>query len=342
MPKQRADDAGRTSRRGFLAVAGTAAGLTTGAAGCLGLSGSGSGSMTVFHAGSLEPPFGRVESEFEDREGVDVTREARGSVDSTRKITEQGRSADVLGVSDYRLVRDVVLPEFGSWYAIFQTNAVTIHYTEDSTGAGDVSTDNWWEVLSRDGVSIGHSDPAADPGGYRAVMAQQLGTVPFEGSALYDDATYRALRDNSTVPTSTETKLVGQLQSGKLDYAFNYRSVGTTADVQFVELQPEVDLSRATAEYASHYAEAEVETTSGTYTGAPIAYGVTVPSVAESPDLGAKWVEFVLGDRGRTIQEETGFVPVDPAVVPADGESAVPDRVTSHAEAKESLGPLEL
>lgn len=298
--------------------------------------------MTIFHAGSLEPPFGEAEPQFEDQYGVEVNREAKGSVASTQKITQQGRSADVLGVSDYRLIRDRIIPDYGKWYCIFQTNAMTIHYTSDSTGADEISTDNWWEVLTRDGVSIGHSDPAVDPGGYRAVMTQQLGKIAFDGSKLYDDATYQKLRDNSVVPTGTETKLVGQLQSGKLDYALNYRSVGTTADVQMVGLQPQVDLSKATAEYAKHYAKATVETESGDFSGAPIAYGMTVPGVANAPGLGAKWVEFMLSEPGRQIQEAKGFVPVDPAVVPASGQDAVPGRVMEHAKAKENLGPLEL
>jgi molybdate/tungstate transport system substrate-binding protein len=298
--------------------------------------------MTVFHAGSLAPPFGAVEPRFEAEHDVDVTREAQGSVASTQKITQQGRSADVLGVSDFRLVRDRLLPEYGDWYAIFTTNAMSIQYRPDSPGADEIGTDNWWEVLTRDGVTVGHSDPAVDPGGYRAVMTQQLGAEPFEGERLYDEATYRALRENSVVSTGTETNLEGQLKSGELDYVFYYQSISSTADLPYVELQPSVDLSRATSEYADHYAKAEVETDSGTFVGAPIAYGVTVPGVAEAPGRGAQWVEHFATEPGRAALAEQGLVPVDPVVVPERAADAVPDRVASVASAKTSLGPLEL
>ncbi|MFB6301678.1 MAG: extracellular solute-binding protein [Haloferacaceae archaeon] len=348
------------TRRAFLAGGATAAAI--GLAGCTGSgakSGGGDGespeggtanpagtptadSMTIFHAGSLAPPFGAAEPTFEDEYGVDVTREAKGSVASTQKITQQGRSADILGVSDFRLIRDRVLPDYGDWYAVFTTNSMAIQYREDSPGAADISRDNWWEVLARDGVTIGHADPAVDPGGYRAVMSQQLGKVTFHGSRLYDEATYRNLRENSTVPTGTETNLEGQLESGELDYVFYYQSIAATSGLPFVDLQPEVDLSRATSEYARHYATAEVETDSGTFTGAPIAYGMTVPSVAEAPGRGAQWVEYFATDPGRAILEEQGLVPVDPVVVPASAENAVPERVTNVATAQSSLGPLEL
>lgn len=339
-----AGDGGRSggrpaSRRSMLAALGAAA--TAALAGCPGAGGGGE-TLTIFHAGSLAPPFARLEEAFEAETGVRVEREARGSVYSTRKLTAEGRRADVLGVSDFRLCRDRLLPDFGSWYALFCSNAVAVHYTPDSPGADAIGTDTWWEVLSRDGVRIGHSDPAADPGGYRAVMAQQLGATPFEGAALYDRSTYDALRANSWVTSDTEINLVSQLQAGKLDYALNYRSVGETADVAVLDLPPQVDLSRATDRYADHYATASVATDTGTYVGAPIAYGVAVPAVAPSPDLGARWVEFVLGPEGREVLRETGFEPIEPAVVPATSEEAVPERVRRQATARSTVGPLEL
>lgn len=378
MTKQRrtADhrDASRSSksvtRRSFLAA--SAAAGVAGLAGCSGGSGGSGGSddtetdestdsegsmdtetptetetplsdsMTIFHAGSLAPPFSEAEPQFEEEFGVDVNREAKGSVASTQKITQQGRSADVLGTSDFRLIRNRVLPDFGDWYAIFTTNSMSIQYREDSPGADDISADNWWEVLTRDDITIGHSDPAVDPGGYRAVMTQQLGAEEFQGERLYDDETYQQLRENSVVPTGTETNLEGQLESGELDYVFYYQSISASSGLPYVNLQDEVDLSQATTDYAEHYAKAEVETDSGTFTGAPIAYGITVPSVAEAPERGAQWVEYFATDPGRAVLEELGLVPVDPIVVPSASEDAIPDRVMEVASAQDNLGPLEL
>jgi molybdate/tungstate transport system substrate-binding protein len=351
------------TRRAFLASSAAAAAL--GLAGCAGSGGGDGGdststdsptestgdgvtstpmadSMTIFHAGSLAPPFSAAEPQFEDEFGVDVTREAKGSVASTQKITQQKRSADVLGTSDFRLIRDRVLPEFGDWYAIFTTNSMSIQYREDSPGAGDITADNWWEVLSRDGVTIGHSDPAVDPGGYRAVMTLQLGAEELQGKRLYNNATLDALMRNTTVPTGTETNLEGQLESGELDYVLYYQSISATSGLPYVDLQPEVDLSQATSEYAQHYAKAEVETDSGTFTGAPIAYGLTVPSVADAPGRGAQWVEYFATESGRTILEEQGLVPVDPIVVPTGSEDTIPDNVMNVASAQSTLGPLEL
>jgi molybdate/tungstate transport system substrate-binding protein len=298
--------------------------------------------MTVFHAGSLSPPFSNAEPKFEEQYGVDVVQETAGSVASTKKITAQGQEASVLGVSDFRLLRDTLLPEFGNWYSIFATNAMTIAYTEQSAGAEEVGPENWWEILSRDDVAVAHSDPALDPNGYRSIMSMQLGKMEFQGQRLYDDATYQALRQNAKVTAEAESGLMGQLQAGALDYAWEYQSAGATHDVKTIDLQEQIDLSKLTKKYAKFYSNAKVETESGTYTGAPIAYGITVPSVANAPQLGALWVEFMITKPGQQILNKTGFNPVQPAVVPKASQNAVPKPVAKHAEAKNKIGPLQL
>lgn len=298
--------------------------------------------MTIFHAGSLSPPFSMAEPKFEQKYDVEVVQETAGSVASTKKITAQGQEASVLGVSDFRLLRDTLLPKFGNWYAIFATNAMTITYTEQSKGAEEIGPENWWEILSRDDVAVAHSDPALDPNGYRSIMSMQLGKMQFQGQRLYDDATYQALRDNAKVTAEAESGLLGQLQAGALDYAWEYQSAGATHDVKTIDLQPQIDLSKLTEEYAKFYSNAVVETESGTYTGAPIAYGITVPSVANAPRLGALWVEFMITQPGQKILKKTGFNPTQPAVVPKGGQKFVPQPVAKHAEAKRSIGPLQL
>ncbi|MFB6082001.1 MAG: substrate-binding domain-containing protein [Halanaeroarchaeum sp.] len=344
------------TRRRFLRTLGTGAVVAT--AGCIGAGGGETttageggtdttttdpGSATIFHAGSLAAPFEAAEPRFEEQTGIEVAREAKGSVASTRKITTAPhRAADVLGVSDYRLIRDMVLPEYGSWYTIFATNAMTIAYTEDSAYADEFGPDTWYDVIARDDVAVAHSDPAVDPNGYRSVMSMQLGAIPFEGETLYSEDHARTMIENNEVPASTESGLIGQLHSGKLDYAWEYQSAGASHDVETVQLQPAVDLSKATSAYAEHYGKASVTAGGNTYEGAPIAYGMTVPSTAEAPANGARWIEFMTNGDGKQVMRDAGFQPLETPVVPAHAEDAVPDELMEHMSAKAALGPLEL
>jgi molybdate/tungstate transport system substrate-binding protein len=340
MEKQRSPPGG--SRRSFLHAAGTAGvGLLAGAAGCVS-GGDGPEEVAVFHAGSLAPPFSATADRFEADGELSVRREAWGSVEATRRVTAQGLRPDVLAVAYFRLLRDRLLPEYGDWYAVFAANAMVVQYRPGAPGADRISTDDWWAVLARDDVALGIADPALDPGGYRALMTLELGAVPFEGSALYGEATRRRLRANAAVTTGNERVLTTQVRSGELDYAITYRSLGETADLPYLDLQPEVDLSRATPAYARHYAAVAVETDTGTYAGSPIAYGIAVPSVARRPGSGARWVESVVAGGGRSDLEAAGLVATDPPVVPAGVEGTVPRRVLDHAEPRARLGPLPL
>ncbi|MFB6132067.1 MAG: molybdenum ABC transporter substrate-binding protein, partial [Halanaeroarchaeum sp.] len=81
------------SRRAFLGGIGTA--TAVGLAGCSGADAGGGdvpgdGDMLIFHAGSLAPPFAAAEPTFEENTGITVTREPKGSVASTKKITQLG------------------------------------------------------------------------------------------------------------------------------------------------------------------------------------------------------------------------------------------------------------
>jgi molybdate/tungstate transport system substrate-binding protein len=309
----------------------------TGLAGCLARGGE--SRLSVLHAGSLAPAFAAVGADFADR-GTGVAREARGSVATVKKVTQLGRRADVLAVADHRLLRDRALPEYADWYAAFATNAMGLLYTPASRGAADLSAENWWRILSRDDVRVGHSDPAIDPGGYRALTVLELGATQFEGERLYDPATARALREDAVV-VGEETSLVTHLRAGELDYALFYRSEAVARDVRFQRLQPRVDLSRFESRYADHYAEVAVETGSGRYVGAPIVYAATVPSVARNPQSGSRWVASLLGDEGRTLLADHGLVPLDPGVVPA-GATGVPDAVRERTRTAERVGPMAL
>jgi molybdate/tungstate transport system substrate-binding protein len=330
---------GETTTSGGNETMGSENGTTTGSSGG---SQSMTDSITVFHAGSLAPPMEEAEAAFEEETGIQVNREAEGSVASTQKITQQGRSADVLGVADYRLIWDQVLPQYGEWYAVFATNSMTLAYTGDSAGAGEIGPGNWWEVLSQDNVRFAHSDPAADPNGYRSVMVMMLGMMDFQGSSYYGQDTYDTLREQEIVPTGTESALFGQLQAGSLDYIFEYTSFSATEDAQFLDFEPRVDLSRTTQEFADFYAQAEVQAGGETYTGAPIAYGITVPNVAEAPGAGQRFVEFMLAQGGDDIMTNAGFGAINPAVVPESAQQSVPGSISDLVEAQQSLGPLEL
>ena len=282
------------------------------------------GKLIIFHAGSLSVPIKALAEAFQARyPDVTFETEASGSREAARKISELGREADIMMSADYTVIDELLIPDFAEWNIRFARNRLVIAYTDKSKYADEINADNWYEILLRVGVVYGHSDPDADPCGYRTLMVWQLAEkhygVPGLNARLEEHCPPENVR-----PKSVE--LIALLQSGDMDYAFEYRSVAVQHDLKFIELPDEINLSQV--EYADFYKQAQVEVsgkepgTTITKSGKPIVYGVTIPKNAPSPDLALEFVKFLLGPEGQAIMEQMGQPPIVPPV--ADDRDALP------------------
>ncbi len=272
------------------------------------------GTLVIFHAGSLAEPVRALTEAFQARyPGVAFQTEASGSNEAARKIRELGREADLLISADYQVIDRLLIPEFAAWSIRFARNEMVLAYTDRSRYADEVGTDNWYEILGRDGVICGRADPNTDPCGYRTLMVWQLAEAHYGAPGLH-----RALETHCPKeyvrPKSVE--LIALLQSGDVDYAFKYRSVAIQHGLRFVELPPEVNLG--SVEYADFYRRASVEiagTEPGqtvTVVGEPIVYGVTIPRNAPNPDMALEFVKFLIGPEGQAIMARMGQPPIVP------------------------------
>ncbi|MDH5695745.1 MAG: tungstate ABC transporter substrate-binding protein WtpA [Dehalococcoidia bacterium] len=286
--------------------------------------------LPVFHAGSLAIPFAQVSEEFNKRNPyVEILLEGAGSVTTIRKVTELGRECGVIGSADYTLIPQLMFPEYADWYVTFACNRMVIAYTDSSQFADEIDKDNWYEILQRDGVKYGRSDPNQDPCGYRTLMVWQLAEDLYDAPGLYDKL-YGADGD---VMRPKEVDLVALLEAGELDYAFEYSSVAAQHKLNFVRLPTEIDLS--SEEFKDYYAKAEVKVTGKrpgeflTIKGKPIVYGVTIPKNFPRQEIAIAWVDFLLSSEGRAIMEANGQPPITPAT---NDKSKLPDRLKKYIE----------
>lgn len=265
--------------------------------------------LIIFHAGSLAVPVERLTRAFNARyPHVVFETEAAGSLVSARKVSELGRQADLVLSADYTVIDHLLIPAFADWNIQFARNAMVIAYTDRSRYAAEINAQNWYEILTRAGVVYGHSDPQADPCGYRTLMVWQLAELYYHQPGLYSRLRERCPSENIR---PKETDLIPLLQSGDMDYAFEYRSIAVQHGLRFLELPDEINLSRL--EFADFYRQAEVMGAE-TQVGAPIIYGVTIPKNAPHPDLAIEFLSFLLGPEGQAIMEAAGQPPIVPAV----------------------------
>jgi molybdate/tungstate transport system substrate-binding protein len=278
--------------------------------------------LTIFHAGSLSMPFDEAEQAFEAAHpDVDILREPKGSRATMRKVTDLGRIADVIAVADYAGIENLMFPEYADWYAAFARNKMVIIFTNTSIYADEITTNNWQEILTRDGVEVAHSEPNDDPCGYRAVIVYNLSSQFYNNPSIEEK-----LIENtpSTNIRSTETDLLAILDAGEVDYVFIYRSIAVQHKYRFVELPPELSLSEI--EHKDFYYNGTCTLSDGTVIhGAPIVYGITIPINAEHPETAQEFVEFILGSSGQQIMEKNG----QPSIVPAKTNDIdlVPDNI---------------
>ena len=279
--------------------------------------------LTILHAGSLANVLKELTTAYKAKDpNATFILERGGSVDVARRISEYGRLADIMMSADYDVIDKYLIPQWAGWNLKHATNAMVLAYTDQSKLANEINADNWYDILLREGVKYGHTDPAKDPAGYRALMAWQLAEKFYNKPGLYKQLSEAPADKNMVVPTT----YVDMLKSGELDYTFTYRSQAMQNGLKYVELPAEVNL--ADPAKADLYATATVEIPGAqagetvTLTGIPIVYGLTIPRNAPGPDLAAEFVKFIVGPEGQAIFNKLGQPPIVPPV--ATGPEAVP------------------
>jgi molybdate/tungstate transport system substrate-binding protein len=318
--------------------------------------------LTIYHAGSLYAPFEALEAEFESTHpGVDVLRVSGGSARIINDAITQEQAGepppDIIASADYTLIPDRLYDDgYADWYIAFARNSMVLCYRDGAPGSEDIKngTRTWYDVLRNDPVSYGHSNPDDDPCGYRTPLVIQLAQKYYHDNAtefgltpdpdadgLYDalipgDEHERGRKggynetmrhsDSEEVVMSKSVDLISQLNTGDLDYAFEYRSVAEQSGLKYIELPDFINLSKTNAELPGaedFYKEASIEiikdvgppATYKTEIGKAIVYGITIPSNAENQEIAAEFIKLLLSDTGRKIMEEDNHQPfLDPLI----------------------------
>jgi len=282
------------------------------------------GELVVFNAGSLGLPFRNLLKAFKQAHPeVRTSQESAGSLESARKISELGKTPDILAVADYAIIPKLLIPGHADWYATFATNSLVLAFRNESQGALEIDISNWYRVLLRSGIRTGRSDPALDPAGYRTLMVWQL------AERYYRQPTLARLLRNASPPRymrPKEADLTALLQLGELDYIWTYASIARTNGFRWLDLPPAINLSDPAE--AATYAEARVvlpgadrsAKDSVEFRGEPIVYAFTIPRGAPHPENAEAFVQFLFSPEGQRILADAGLQPVLPPTLGGPGQ----------------------
>ncbi len=264
--------------------------------------------LYIMHAGSLSIPFKEISKAFiEEYPEIEIKLEAGGSVANARKLTELNRHCDVFAASDYKVIDKMLIPKYADYSIRFATNSMAIVFIEKSKYSKEINQNNWLEILSREDVRFGRSDPNSDPCGYRAVMTLKLAEKMYNKPGIAK----KLLNKDTEHIRPKEVDLIALLESQNIDYVFIYRSVALQHNLKFIDLPDSVNLGNPT--YNNLYSEAKVEIAGDkpgqtiTQKGEAMVYGITIPKNTKNKVQAQQFLQFLLSkDKGLKIMEKNG------------------------------------
>ncbi|HHC19500.1 MAG TPA: tungstate ABC transporter substrate-binding protein WtpA [Euryarchaeota archaeon] len=283
--------------------------------------------LKIATAGSLLPPFTDFNENFSSEKGVNIDYIAKGSVAIYRDILELGRKYQVIALADVSLVEDLYNKGFVVAYSKFVTNAMILAYTDKSKYASEITKDNWYEIIAKEDVKVGFSNPNMDPCGYRALAVMAL------ASQYYGASIFESIVENNTnirmdtyegnitinVPEDLEVNtnkitirdksvdLEALLQSGELDYAFLYRSTAKDLGFKYIELPGEINLGDD--KFDTNYRRVTVNLLGGKHLVKikTIVYGIGITKYGKDSEYVKEFIKFVYSSKGIEILKTHGF-----------------------------------
>lgn len=295
--------------------------------------------LKIFHAGSLGPMLAEAESKYEaEHPNVDILRESGGSVASVRKITDLGKKADIVMVADVEVIPAYLMPKYADWAMIFASNEVVLTYTDKSKRASEINGDNWYEVLQSEGVKFGFSNPNLDPCGYRSLAVLYMASKYYGREGIWTQLVKEYIRNvdvkendsgayilfpanpdyvsgGKLVLRDKSVELVQLVESGVLDYAFEYKNVAKEHGLKYIELPKDFSLSQSPSfkvHVVLYHGDKEREKAIKIDT---INYGLTIPLNAENPGAAKDFVKWLIYGEGSRFIEEHGFIKLKPSFI---------------------------
>ena len=282
--------------------------------------------VIVFHAGSLAVPLNLLADEYEEANpGTNILLEAAGSLVCARKITELGKPCDIMASADYQIIDAMLIPDFAGWNLGFATNEIVIAYTDRSEAAELINNDNWTEILRREDIIYGRSDPNADPCGYRTLLTLKLAEKYYNRPGLQESFSNK----DRTFIRPKETDLIALLETGAVDYIFQYKSVAVQHSLKYLELPDEINLGNTS--FGSEYKSVSVPITGSKpgetliMNGDYIMYGITLLDDAPNKEAAIGFLAFIISPRGREVFSRSGQNVISPPVI--SGIGAIPEIV---------------
>ena len=272
--------------------------------------------VSVMYAGSLVNIFeNEIKSVFQNLTGYNFIGEGKGSVQISNMILDGFRKPDVFVSADTTPIERLInhTPPLANWLVKFGSAELVIAYNPQSSFASDlVKASNgeipWYQVLGKEGLKFGRTDPELDPKGYYTVIAAKLANIYYNDSTIKDKILGEDRNKEQIFP---EEILKSILDSGQIDATAAYKHEAIAKGLPYITLPDQINLSEPN--YTNFYNKISYKLGTGeTISGNPIFFSFTIPNTVENIEGAVSFVKFLLSENGKKILEQVGLSPIKP------------------------------
>jgi molybdate/tungstate transport system substrate-binding protein len=288
------------------------------------------GKVFVMYAASLIKTFENIFGpSFQKETGFTYEGEARGSVQVANMIIDGLREPDVFvsagAIPIMKLMNnssddinnssndDDKFSILAQWLVKFASAELVIAYSPNSRFYDDfqkarIGEIAWYEVLSKESLRFGRTDPELDPKGYYMVISAKLSNI------YYNDSTIKQRilgNDRNPRQIFPEETLKTILEQGQLDAVAAYKHEAVARGLPYIILPSEINL--ADPAFSDFYRLASYTLGTGQAVfGEPIYFSFTIPETVKNLNGAISFANFLLSIKGKDILEKQGLNYVKP------------------------------
>lgn len=315
---------------------------------------SGPATLAVIAAGSLAPSTllpAMITAFASATPGVSAPVSAQlyeGSSSAATALASGHQPYDLFVSADFRVIPgalESLTTPVASWEVVFASDPVVLAYNGTDSALSGIDSSNWASKIVQPGVVLGTPNASADPLGANAILTLELeDAAQALGGTLYghffSGGVGAAAHPTSATKVVTETAAATALDTGLVSVYLIYRSYAVADHLSYVVLGSNVDLGGTAPANVSAYGNVSTRVVSSsgglkTVVGAPVLFGLTVPSTAPDTVLGEAFAAFLLSNASVATWAGDGFEPLptlwtdQPGRLPAALSGSAPDGVAS-------------
>jgi molybdate/tungstate transport system substrate-binding protein len=236
--------------------------------------------------------------------GANIILQKGAGPDQVQQLYSGKETADILVLSDDRLVKSSVQTMYQSTPIDFMSDEIAIIAGKNAKYFDELTLRYWNTFLLRPDVKVGIADAAKSYAAIRVPLVWKLAETWVHQMSLYETLTAK------TKTTETQSSIISALQSGNLDYAFDYATQGKQNGLRVFRLLKYYNLGDPTLENV--YKSAVIETDEKKLLhGEPIIYSIGALKKSKNQTAAQALIEYVSGNEGRAILQAEELAPVN-------------------------------